>query len=427
MTDFENLNALVVPRETLIQRAAWALDKLASTLPTQPTIREFTAADLPHALNIEKSSFPDPYSQEYFQHLLGAGSGSIADVNGKPAAYLLHRDDEEAPGYRYGHSLAVHPDYRRQGLGEALMRHMMGKHSQVSADVATNNAASKSLLKKLGFKAVRTYKDGEQRTHRMHYIKPDVNSKVAFWKQGDERTGLTCPHCGSTKTGGARAMEKHDDGRWCHANVACGDCGNGFGYDYDAKQVTSLNTHPERDRSKKAFDADEIRLLLVKRAEDDDRPFTIAVDLDGTLAKKEEPFNADSIGGPIEKAIAWVRRFHKAGARIIIFTVRGDKDLVSDWLEEHEVPYDYINENPDQPKKSSGKVLADIYRDDRAMNAENPDEHGPEILRRVKAHGGESDEQSPTIVISRHTVITITGPTLLEALEASNAREESTT
>jgi hypothetical protein len=136
---------------------------------------------------------------------------------------------------------------------------------------------------------------------------------------------------------------------------------------------------------------EELRRIGTKQAADDepqesDHPFTIAVDLDGTLAEKEEPFNAETIGKPRPKARSWMRKFHKAGARLIVFTVRGSTALVRDWLNENSIPFDYINENPDQPPDSSGKVFADVYWDDKAINAAGPlDESGPELLALVKA------------------------------------------
>jgi hypothetical protein len=136
--------------------------------------------------------------------------------------------------------------------------------------------------------------------------------------------------------------------------------------------------HTPAPVSKSVFDGDEDaqyapHLVLVKRASaEDESPFTIAVDLDGTLAEKEKPFDAKSIGSPRLKAVAWVRKFKAAGARIIVFTVRGNDKLVRGWLKpSNEVPFDYVNENPDQPKDSSGKVIADVYWDDRAWNAES--------------------------------------------------------
>ena len=164
---------------------------------------------------------------------------------------------------------------------------------------------------------------------------------------------------------------------------------------------------PVTKKANSAFEYDPILWFVKRGADEHGHPFTIAVDLDGTLAKQEKPFNVESVGEPITKAVKWVRRFHAAGARIIIFTVRGSIDLVRDWLEEHEVPFDYINENPDQPPNSSGKVFADVYWDDRAYNAVDPDEHGPEILRRAKEH-------------SKEEPVPVSGSTLITSMEESN-------
>jgi len=169
---------------------------------------------------------------------------------------------------------------------------------------------------------------------------------------------------------------------------------------------------------KTAFDATATHILVVKRAEDRETPFTVAVDLDGTLAEKEEPFDPTSIGTPRQKAIDYVRLFREAGARIIIFTVRGDKELVEAWLEEHDVPYDYVNENPDQPEDASGKVIADAYWDDKAFNAEDPDEFGPTILRKVMG-GKDEAHAAPAlhITVVKNTTFVFSAPELLDAMK----------
>jgi hypothetical protein len=64
-----------------------------------------------------------------------------------------------------------------------------------------------------------------------------------------------------------------------------------------------------------------------------------------------------------------MEEFQRRGYRVIIFTVRGNKKLVREWLNEHEIPFDHINENPDQPEDASDKVLADVYIDDRGVDA----------------------------------------------------------
>lgn len=37
------------------------------------------------------------------------------------------------------------------------------------------------------------------------------------------------------------------------------------------------------------------------------------------------------------------------------------------WLRTNKIPFDFINENPDQMDKASPKPYADIYLDDRAV------------------------------------------------------------
>jgi hypothetical protein len=123
---------------------------------------------------------------------------------------------------------------------------------------------------------------------------------------------------------------------------------------------------------------------ISKHAADEEKVPTVAVDLDGTLAVQEKPFDAKHIGRARRSMKKWLEKFRKVGARIIIFTVRGDKDLVSGWLDEHDMPYDYINENPDQPAGSSGKVIADVYWDDRGVSAKRPAESGPQVLAILK-------------------------------------------
>ena len=110
---------------------------------------------------------------------------------------------------------------------------------------------------------------------------------------------------------------------------------------------------------------------MSKRA--DEHGLTVAVDLDGTLAEKQEPFDPASIGPPIPGRIEAVNRLSDGGASVIIWTVRDHPDLVRRWLAAHGVRYDHINENPNQPEGSSGKVYADVYVDDRAVNATDLD------------------------------------------------------
>lgn len=115
----------------------------------------------------------------------------------------------------------------------------------------------------------------------------------------------------------------------------------------------------------------------------------IAVDLDGTLAESVEPFDPGVIGDPRPGAKDWMRRLADAGAYLVVHTVRGDDELVADWLDAHDIPWDDINRSPAQPPDSSQKLFAHRYVDDRAVDASRPwGEFGPELLEFVEGFGG---------------------------------------
>ena len=121
-------------------------------------------------------------------------------------------------------------------------------------------------------------------------------------------------------------------------------------------------------------------------AETEDRPFTLCVDLDGTLAEQMKPFDPDVVGPPRADAVRWMEAFRDAGARLVVWTVRGNAALVKEWLDDHNVPYDYINENPDHPPDGSRKVLADLYLDDRGVSAAGAwNDFGAEVLKKILA------------------------------------------
>lgn len=128
--------------------------------------------------------------------------------------------------------------------------------------------------------------------------------------------------------------------------------------------------------------ADKLRYHR-KRASETHRP-SVAVDLDGTLAKELPDFDPEVIGDPRSGAKKWMDAFASTGARVIVHTVRGDDAVTKAWLEKHDMPFDHINENPDQPPGTSDKLYADVYWDNRAVNAEGAlASSAPEVLDRL--------------------------------------------
>lgn len=92
----------------------------------------------------------------------------------------------------------------------------------------------------------------------------------------------------------------------------------------------------------------------------------IAIDFDGTLHTGEWP----EIGAPAPGAIKAMQRLKEDGHFLIIWTCReGNYEArMVNWLSEHGIPFDAINEHDPVSLPAFGyesrKVFADIYIDD---------------------------------------------------------------
>jgi len=80
----------------------------------------------------------------------------------------------------------------------------------------------------------------------------------------------------------------------------------------------------------------------------------VCVDLDGTIAHYEGWVGETHFGEPTSGVQAALERVRAAGWKIIIHTTRGNRELIRAYLEENAVPFDHINENPDQPPDARG-------------------------------------------------------------------------
>ena len=119
----------------------------------------------------------------------------------------------------------------------------------------------------------------------------------------------------------------------------------------------------------------------------DDRPYVIAVDLDGTLAKigADSEFDEERIGDPDTAMVDAVRVLSDAGCKIVVYTCRDSDALVATWLDEHSVPFDAINMNPWAPD-TDAKMMADMYLDARAVRATGS---ASAVMVQVLNHVGE--------------------------------------
>ena len=114
--------------------------------------------DLASVLEIEHLSFPHPWRLSTFIGELGNYPISIPFV-------ILHSPNERLIGYIILwfiqeevqiSNFALHPDFRRKGVGEAVLRDILDKITKEGAveiflEVRPSNRVARSLYEKLGF------------------------------------------------------------------------------------------------------------------------------------------------------------------------------------------------------------------------------------------------------------------------------------
>jgi len=125
----------------------------------QIMIRHFLLSDLDRILEIEELAFPkSPYHESTFLYL----SWLYPDTFWIYVGPARDRQEEEIWGYlifsKEGHlvSLAVHPRYRRRGVGRDLITKAIGMFSfkNISAEVRRSNLGALAFYQKTGFQMV---------------------------------------------------------------------------------------------------------------------------------------------------------------------------------------------------------------------------------------------------------------------------------
>jgi len=121
-----------------------------------PLIRRMTLEDIPEVHAIDLLSFSLPWPERSFRFELTENPisrGWVAEVDGIIAAMLvLWFIVDEA----HIATIAVHPDFRRQGIGEQILLHALRGVQDEGArraflEVRAGNAAAQAMYKKYGF------------------------------------------------------------------------------------------------------------------------------------------------------------------------------------------------------------------------------------------------------------------------------------
>lgn len=129
-------------------------------------IRQFKAEDLAAISEVEQLSFKDPYPSYFLSQLADANPGTflVAAMGDKIVGYAVI---DRWPDQEHLVSIAVIPESRKKGLGQALLDRLIEKMEtgSLKLEVRRSNTAAIELYRKNGF--VRTgvshsyYTDGE--------------------------------------------------------------------------------------------------------------------------------------------------------------------------------------------------------------------------------------------------------------------------
>jgi ribosomal-protein-alanine N-acetyltransferase len=124
----------------------------------QLVIELMKAEDIPQIMEIERMCFVTPWHENSF----------YAELNHQPACYLVAHIGERVVGYggmwvimdeAHITTLAVHPAYRRQHIGERLLLGLLEvaiarRARRATLEVRASNSAAQRLYAKYGFSAV---------------------------------------------------------------------------------------------------------------------------------------------------------------------------------------------------------------------------------------------------------------------------------
>jgi ribosomal-protein-alanine N-acetyltransferase len=135
------------------------------------TIRRMTVEDVPAVIDLDRKSFSLPWPERSFRFEVTDNPASrcwVAELDGKVAGmaviWLLGDEAHVA-------TIATHPDFRRQGIGQRLLAHALRQLIDEGArssflEVRESNLTAQEMYRKFGYEETgrrrRYYKDNDE-------------------------------------------------------------------------------------------------------------------------------------------------------------------------------------------------------------------------------------------------------------------------
>ncbi len=140
-------------------------------------IRWMIRRDMPEVLNIEQQSFDYAWTEEDFLRCLRQRNciGMVAESGEKVVGFMIY---ELHKSKLHILNFAVHPSFRRLGVGSQMVAKLISKLSshrrtRISLEVRETNLAAQVFFSKQGFRALRVlrgfYDDSGEDAYLMEY------------------------------------------------------------------------------------------------------------------------------------------------------------------------------------------------------------------------------------------------------------------
>jgi ribosomal-protein-alanine N-acetyltransferase len=152
-------------------------------VPVCAHMRWLIGRDLPEVLQTDLESFENSWTEEEFRHARRRPNciGMVAEVGDAVAGYLIYERHKRKLVLK---RIAVHPRFRRRGVGTQMLAKLVSKLSarlrtRVSIDVPERLDGAHLWLRACGWEAVMVnHEQGEDDTYRFAYRLP-VEAEVA--------------------------------------------------------------------------------------------------------------------------------------------------------------------------------------------------------------------------------------------------------